>query len=272
MILRTARRDELDWALHLAADEGWNPGLDDADAFWAADPQGFFVAEVAGRAVAFISVVNHSDDHAFLGLYLCEAAHRGKGIGLALWTHALRHAGGRSVTLDGVAAQQANYAKSGFVHIGATQRWEGEVAALRHPAIRLAGAEDLPLLQALDTAANGHHRAAFLRAWTQPTPTRQTLVLADRSGFATARRCRTGVKVGPVVAPDAATAFQLVQAAASHLPGGPITLDLPEANRTLAGLLTKAGFQPGFTTARMVKGLPPEPTAALQAIATMELG
>src|SRR3712207_6914266 len=32
----------LDWA----AAEGWNPGLRDADAFWAADPDGFMLAEL----------------------------------------------------------------------------------------------------------------------------------------------------------------------------------------------------------------------------------
>ncbi|TAL82649.1 MAG: hypothetical protein EPN62_04105 [Candidimonas sp.] len=32
------RRDELDFAVGLAANEGWNPGVHDADAFFATDP------------------------------------------------------------------------------------------------------------------------------------------------------------------------------------------------------------------------------------------
>jgi len=38
--VRTMRREELDLAIDLATNEGWNPGLHEADVFWAADPQG----------------------------------------------------------------------------------------------------------------------------------------------------------------------------------------------------------------------------------------
>lgn len=272
MILRNATRDDLDIALDWAATEGWNPGLEDAAAFWAADPQGFFVAKVANRPVAFVSVVNHSADQAFLGLYLCDPAWRGKGIGMAVWTHAMSHAGARSIGLDGVAAQQANYAKSGFVRVGGTQRWEGQVSAVPHLGIRQAGPEDLALLQALDTAANGYRREGFLKTWINATPTRHTVVFADGSGFATARRCRTGIKIGPLVAPDADASLQLVQAASGQTKADKITLDLPETNTNLAGRLADLGFTMGFTTARMVRGDPPRPTAQLQAIGTMELG
>ena len=76
-LCRTARGNEIALMLDWAAAEGWNPGLEDAAAFVAADPEGFFVAEVAGEVVAAISVVHHGADHAFLGLYLCRPDHRG---------------------------------------------------------------------------------------------------------------------------------------------------------------------------------------------------
>ncbi len=41
-------RSELDYALQWAQREGWNPGLQDAEAFYAADLHGFFVAEEDG--------------------------------------------------------------------------------------------------------------------------------------------------------------------------------------------------------------------------------
>ena len=272
MILRHARREELDTALAWAAAEGWNPGLDDASAFWAADPLGFFVAELGDQPVAFISVVNHCADHAFLGLYLCHPAWRGKGIGLALWRHAIPHAGARSIALDGVDAQQANYAKSGFVRVGGTQRWEGQVPAVRNPGVRLAAPRDLLLIQALDAAAHGYSRAGFFQTWIKASPTRQTVVLSDGSGCGTVRRCKTGVKIGPVLAPTAELALQIIQFAANCLPADTVTLDLPEENKALAGLLAAAGFCKSFRTARMVKGMAPQSTGLLQAIATMELG
>ena len=52
-----SRQRSLDWA----ATEGWNPGLDDAAAFQAADPDGFLGAFVDGEMVAGISAVAYDD-------------------------------------------------------------------------------------------------------------------------------------------------------------------------------------------------------------------
>jgi GNAT superfamily N-acetyltransferase len=260
----------LDWA----ADEGWNPGHDDAAAFLAADAGGFFVAERDGGPVAAISVVNHDADMAFLGLYLCQAAHRGQGIGYALWRHALQHAGARTIGLDGVAAQQANYAKSGFGGAGATLRMQGQLAGSM-PTLRAAEPQDTATLVDLDRAANGYDRTAFLTAWVTATSSRRTVVLDSPNGitgFATARLCRMGCKIGPVVAPDAIMAMALMQAAADHIGERQVTVDVPEANAALLGQLSHMEFTETFRTARMYRGAAPVAGATLQAIGTMELG
>ena len=185
----------LDWA----AAEGWNPGLDDAAAFLAADPEGFFLWEEASLPVAAISVVNHDSDHAFLGLYLCKPEWRGQGLGYALWNVALQHAGLRSIGLDGVAAQQANYARSGFALKGSTIRLEGHLPAKASPNTRAIRPDDLPILLALDAVANGYERKAFLKVWLKDTETRQTLVQTNAgqiAGFVTIRACQEGHKIG----------------------------------------------------------------------------
>lgn len=41
--IRTMHRDEVQIAVEWAAREGWNPGLADADCFYAADPNGFLI-------------------------------------------------------------------------------------------------------------------------------------------------------------------------------------------------------------------------------------
>lgn len=274
MTIRTATPAEIGEILDWAAAEGWNPGLDDARPFHAADPGGFFVSTVEGRPVAAISVVNHDAGQSFLGLYLCLPEWRGKGIGFALWKRALDHAGTRSVGLDGVAAQQANYARSGFVLAGASRRYEGTLAPAADPAIRPVTPGDLPALIARDTAATGYGRAAFLRAWLDPTATRLSLATGDLSAFATIRRCGSGAKIGPVIAPDAAVALRLIRAALAALPAERVIIDLPGRNAALAALLEAEGFTMTFETARMYRG--PAPLAAApateQAIATMELG
>ena len=168
---------DLETVLEWAADEGWNPGVEDAEAFLAADPEGFFVTEDDGVPVAAISVVNHSPDFAFLGLYLCRPSHRGRGIGYALWQHALEHAGHRTVGLDGVPEQQQNYVRSGFAHAGSTVRYAGKIDPVRDGAIRLARPDEAEQLIAMEAEASGTHKPAYLAAWFTNTGTRKTFVL-----------------------------------------------------------------------------------------------
>ena len=54
-------RDDLDLAIEWAAAEGWNPGLDDAECFRAADPAGFLMGRLGGEPVVSISVVRYGD-------------------------------------------------------------------------------------------------------------------------------------------------------------------------------------------------------------------
>lgn len=42
--IRRMTLDDLKLALAWAGQEGWNPGLHDAEPFFAADPHGFFIA------------------------------------------------------------------------------------------------------------------------------------------------------------------------------------------------------------------------------------
>lgn len=274
--LRTATREEVAELLDWAAAEGWNPGLDDAPAFFAADPQGFFVAVEDGRCVAGISVVNHSDSFAFLGLYIVRPDWRGRGLGLALWQHALRHAGARCIGLDGVPEQQANYARSGFVRTGRTVRYAGTVPAEPAPALPLARSDDLPALIALEAAASGVEKSTYMARWFTQSATRKTFVLRDGrrlSGCVTARACRSGAKIGPLIAPDMQSARALMASAATAF-GPQIMIDVPESAAPLHTLCRTWGLTPGFETARMYLGTAPTPTLAspFYAVTTLELG
>ncbi|ARE39480.1 GCN5-related N-acetyltransferase [Rhodovulum sp. P5] len=275
MKLRQMSRAELDIVLHWAGEEGWNPGLDDADAFYATDPGGFFVAEVAGAPVAAISVVNHSPGFAFLGLYICRPDHRGQGIGYALWQHALAHAGARTIGLDGVPAQQENYRRSGFVLAAQNQRFSGVLSLGEGTALRPVTPDDLPALIDLEAAANGYRKEAFLSAWLRDTATRQTYVLAGAeppAGFVTLRQCLSGYKIGPLVAPGLETATALIAGAGRLTEGASVMIDVPSDQPALAAQCEAMGMAPCFSTARMYRGTAPGPGAECRTIATLELG
>ncbi len=274
MMIRRMTLDELAMVLGWARDEGWNPGLDDAAAFHAADPDGFFLALIDDTPVAAISVVNHDESHAFLGLYICLPAYRGTGCGYALWQDALRHAGSRSVTLEGVPDQQANYIRSGFARIGRTIRYKGEVSA-ENEAIHAATPDDVPALLNADKAAAGHARPAYAQAWFSNCATRQTQVLTRPTGaiqFATFRKCHDGLKIGPLHANDRSSALALLRARPTQFGDGPLYIDVPDGS-ALQALVIENGFEPVFETAKMVLG---RPTAAnppaFYSVATLELG
>ena len=51
LAVRRMTESELALALDWAANEGWNPGLSDAECFCAVDPDGFFLGELDGEPV-----------------------------------------------------------------------------------------------------------------------------------------------------------------------------------------------------------------------------
>ena len=261
---------DLETVLSWAKAEGWNPGLEDAAAFYAADPDGFFVKRLDNRPVAAISVVNHTDQFAFLGLYICQPEYRGKGYGLEVWKAGIRHANGRSIGLDGVPDQQANYAKSGFVKTGKNVRYRGVLQTSPQPA--QPEHPDPSVLAKADARAEGFQRTAFLRHWFDTTKTRRTIVTSG-GAFATCRQCADGIKIGPLQAHDTAQITELLQSIANLYPGETLTIDVPEKSTQLSTLLGSMDFEPSFETARMYLGAPPETDLpAYYAVACLELG
>ena len=270
MTIRTMQYDDLERVLDWAAVEGWNPGLEDASAFWQADPEGLFVKEVAGQPAAAISVVNHDPDMAFLGLYICRPEFRGQGYGIELWNTALSHTGNRCVGLDGVPDQQANYRRSGFEPNGKTVRYSGYLPKTA-PA-PLATGMNVDFLVEADAHFVGFARNLFAAAWFVDSDTRQTFAL-DAQNFATARKCRDGVKIGPLYAASQWQLESLMSAISNRFPGEMMIVDIPGQSAALAEYLSDLTFKPAFETARMYKGVPPVQQPPLfAATATLELG
>ncbi|MER8043624.1 GNAT family N-acetyltransferase [Streptomyces sp. NPDC094032] len=282
MTLHIARASLQDWALvrDWAAAEGWNPGVADASAFFAQDPEGFFLGRIDGEVVSAISVVNYSDVYSFLGFYLVRPDQRGLGHGLATWRAALAHAGERTVGLDGVPAQQDNYRRSGFAPAYRTARFVGEVPAAEGPVAGVVAAErvDPGALAAYDGICHPAERPRFLRSWLT-TPGHRALVrLTDGrvSGYGVVRPAETEARIGPLFADtpaDAAALLDALAAAARSFGSERIAVDMPEANPAAARLAGERGLEPTFETARMYTG-PIRPVARdrVFGVTTLELG
>ncbi|MFF4394869.1 GNAT family N-acetyltransferase [Streptomyces sp. NPDC001480] len=259
-----------------AADEGWNPGLSDGPAFFAQDPEGFFLGRIDGEPVSAVSVVNYGTDYAFLGCYLVRPDLRGHGHGITTWKTALAHAGNRTVGLDGVVAQQGNYRQSGFELAYRTVRFAGPAPAAEPPAgVRPAGPADLAAVTAYDSACHPADRPRFLAEWLT-APGHRTVVRHDGdrvTGYGVIRPARDGLRIGPLFADRADDARALFAALTAQAAGTEVALDVPEPNAAAVALAEAAGLTPSFETARMYTGpVRPYATERVFGVTTLELG
>ncbi|OAP40572.1 GCN5 family acetyltransferase [Sinorhizobium glycinis] len=276
--IRRATRAELDTIIDWAAREGWNPGLEDANAFWAADPEGYWVATEGETLAAAISLVRYGAQYAFLGLNIADPAFRGRGIGLALWKRAIASAEGRVIGLDGVVAQQDNYRKSGFAWAHANVRYGGALDVSEPPGTHLIDVAPVHVtaLTDYDRRFNPARREAFLYEWTKQLPTRRSvLLLRDGTivGYGTIRGCREGLKIGPLFADNETGADLIFRKLAAGAKGARVYLDIPEPNSSARALCERYNMKPVFETARMYRGPSPDlPLPRIYGITTFELG
>lgn len=276
-VIRPLGRDELETAVEWAAREGWNPGLDDADAFHAQDPQGFLGLFVDGELAVTLSVVRYEGGFGFVGFYICRPDLRGQGLGLALWRAGLARLEGCTLGLDGVVAQQANYAASGFVLAHRNIRYGGVAADLGplDPRIVPVAADLAARAAAFDLLHFGFARPAFLARWLAPAHGAALALVEEGEirGLGVVRQCRQGFKVGPLFADTAETARALLAALARRAGGDTLFLDVPEPHGAARELAEAAGLAPVFETARMYAGPAPAlPLERIFGITSFELG
>ncbi len=281
LLLRPLERLELDQAIEWAAEEGWNPGLHDADIFWETDPAGFVGAEYEGNLVATGSIVSYDDNFGFMGFFIVRPDLRGKGIGTKLWFFRRdqlrsRLNPGAAIGMDGVFDMQDWYARGGFQFTHRNLRMHGTgQAASRHPLVVPLRSVPLDQVYSFDQSHFGCARDSFIKSWiTMPDSTALGFVDDNRlCGFGTIRQCREGHKIGPLFAETPEAAEQLFTSLSSQADGKPIWMDIPENNSDAVALATRHGMTEVFGCARMYHGeIPDLPWNQIYGITTFELG
>jgi len=283
---RNMTRSEVDELVAWAAREGWNPGLHDAELFWATDPEAFIAAELDGDMIGGGAITSYDGRFGFMGFFIVRPEYRGRGLGDALWHHRRqrlleRLRPGASIGLDGVFDMQPYYAKGGFVFSHRDMRF---VTTIASPSVMIQ--EDdrnvVPLAQvpfeqllAYDRTCFPAPRPAFLRAWiAQPDALALGYLRDGRlAGYGLVRRCGQGCKIGPLFADDGRAAEALYRRLATFAVGGPLYLDAPENNPAALGLVARHQMQEVFGCARMYLGQPPAIAhERIFGVTTFELG
>ncbi|MCB8985285.1 MAG: GNAT family N-acetyltransferase [Ardenticatenaceae bacterium] len=284
--IRNMSRSEVDELVAWAAREGWNPGLHDADLFWATDPEAFIAADLDGELIGGGAITAYGSEFGFMGFFIVRPEYRGQGYGNTLW-HARRQRlldrlqPGASIGMDGVFTMQDYYAKGGFVFSHRNMRFQAKIS--ERPAVSQNDNEHIVPLTAVpfeqvlayDQTSFPAGRANFLRAWiAQPNALALGYQRREKlCGYGVVRRCGEGCKIGPLFADDAQAAKALYTHLAGFAAGGALYLDAPENNPAAMSLVAQNQMVEVFGCARMYLG--PAPIIAHERIfgvTTFELG
>ena len=277
--VRTMSRKDLDTAVEWAAKEGWNPGLYDANAFWATNSKGYFMGFLDNEPISSISAVSYNGEFGFLGFYITKPEYRGKGFGIQVWNKAIEYLGHQNIGLDGVVAQQENYKKSGFKLAYRNIRYEGKGGSETETGSEsFLELSKIPFEQLLEYDNNFFPtpRLQFLRPLIkQPESLAIGFVDGNKlKGYGMVRKCRTGFKVGPLFANTATIANKLFQKMRAFVgENTQIFLDVPEVNKQAVALAQAYKMKPMFETARMYTKEPPKiDLNKVFGVTTFELG
>ena len=276
LTIRNLTRQELDIAVSWATKEGWNPGLHDAEVFYNTDPKGFFGGFLNGELIASLSGVTYGSEFGFLGFYIVREGFRGNGYGLKLWNQVLGQLKVKCLGLDGVFAQQNNYAKSGFKFSHRDLRFEA-VAKKENYSQNVTEIidDDFDKINAFDKKYFGFDRTKFFNGWLK-LPESKALKFTDGSnlkGYSVIRKCQKGFKIGPLFATDYQAAHELFKGLSSYATGELVYLDVPEINKDGMKLATTYNMKECFGCARMYFGQVPKlPYNQIFGVTTFELG
>ena len=270
LVYRPLTEADLAQAWALSQEAKWQHRLEDWRFMFAL---GRGEAVMDGEVMVGVAMTWHYGDCTMLGLIIVAASHRGRRVGSLLVEHALAGSDAPCAMLHATPAGANVYALQGFEHAGEAYQHQGvpaqsgaRPAAAMLPAnarLRACSASDRAALVALDRQALGMDRSALIDALLEQA---ETVVLeADGKpvGFSVLRRFGRGQVIGPVVAPDTASAWALVHHWLTTRADDFLRIDIPEAAE-LGDALTAAGLARVDTVKVMARG--PVPLTAATAI------
>lgn len=239
-------------ALALSAEAGWNQ--DAADwALMIREGRAICLRNAEGTPVSSALALPAGDRLGWISMVLVTQPWRRKGLATRLVEDCIGwlEAAGRFPVLDATPDGAKVYERMGFEGIAGITRWQSD-APRPGPVsgVRAAEPGDMAMIHSLDEAVFGAARPRILADLAQRGP---AFVAASGAGFALARPGRLALQVGPVSAPDDATAVTLLDAVLTTATG-PVFIDVFDAKSRLASALEARGFTIQRPFTRMIRG------------------
>jgi GNAT superfamily N-acetyltransferase len=239
---------DLDEALRLSTQAGWNQLPGDWQRLIDFTPEGCIAGRADGRLVATSTIATYGKDAHWLGMVLVDKECRGRGYGTAILAEALRRAealGSGAIGLDASDQGRPLYLKMGFADVSPIDRWGGSMKApAKEPPLEILSHATLDAVLALDRTACGADRSRLLVHLAMERDVVGWVATDSRgaAGYAILRPGRTCAHLGPIVAADPAHFESLLDAAALYLNGAELLLDIPRTDQNSA-LLAKRGVE-----------------------------
>jgi hypothetical protein len=276
--IRRMTRSEIDLAIDWAEAEGWNPGIHDADCFYAADPNSFFIGLLDDKPVAMVSAVAYEDSYGFMGFYIVKPEVRHRTYGAQLVDVGMRYLENRCIGVDSVRPDLVSHMWPEFKPAHTNYRFEWTKDRQGPAASGVIELSEIPfsMVAAYDHEVFGYSRESFLKCWISRTGTRALGIMKDDrlAAYGVIRPCRVGFKIGPLFADHAESARTLFQALTTDAPmGAQIYLDTPERNPEAVSIAQSYGMREVFRTTRMYNRQEPSlPLDKWFGVTSFELG
>lgn len=245
--------------MRLKRDSGWNQLEADWRRFLTMEPQGCFVAELEGQAVATTTTAIFGTA-ACVALVLVDERLRGRGLGSALMRHALDYLDRQrvaSIRLDATPLGRPIYEKLGFVAEYELARFEGTLPP-HEPVhgIDPAHAADLDDISALDREISGIDRRKMLDCFYRETPEAMRVARVNGAiqGYLTSRPGARATQLGPCLS-RGDLGESLLADAWSRLAGQYVFLDVPIDNRPAVKLAESMDLTVQRHLLRMCRGV-----------------
>ncbi|WP_367131240.1 GNAT family N-acetyltransferase [Saccharothrix sp. HUAS TT1] len=198
-----------------------------------------------GELVGTTIVADFGGEHAAVSMVLVAPSRGGRGLGRRLVGHALEFAGAPVASLHATSYGKPLYEKLGFRSVGSVTAHVGAFTGARSGTSRPLAEADRAGVAAVDAEVFGADRSAM---WAELFGFASQVRVAD-DGFVATWRNGAVTMVGPVVAPSAGRAAELV---ADVAVGDVVRVDVQDPG--LGAWLAARGVVPRFTVDLMVRG------------------
>ena len=258
--LRALAESDLGAAHALSVAVGWPHRLSDWRAVFSIG-RGFVACDAMERVVGTAMLWTLGARHGTVGMVIVAPGLQGQGTGRRLLRAVLDAAADRTLQLIATNSGLRLYESEGFravgavdLHQGIAKRPDGFVDATN---VRPSVAADWSAIVALDRTATGIDRGGVLKALIGGTAGTVSMRDGSITGFAFARPFGRGHIVGPLVAPDDATAIALIAPHIERNAGRYLRVDTPHRAGAFPDFLEQCGLFAADGAVSMVRGAEP---------------